>query len=141
MSVLTKKTRNRMATQSRVETESEAAPPRPPAFFPNLDRARISRVLDWIRPVFWLWLASAGVLAIAGYFVSESRWRQIGVALLGFWFAASVVLYIIAIILDMPACCAKGHTDIGLYYGRWSCRTCYRLSRTRVRRRSKSGKS
>ncbi len=42
-----------------------------------------------------------------------------------------VAEWVIYLVRTKPNHCPRGHTDIGLYYGRWSCRTCYRQSRRR----------
>ena len=51
--------------------------------------------------------------------------QELGMILLGVYF----FLFSVIIILEKPDKCLRGHTDIGYYYGRWSCRTCYKLER------------
>lgn len=48
--------------------------------------------------------------------------------------------YMVVAALTRPEVCAYGHSDIGFYYGRWSCRTCYRLAKRRASARTDHGK-
>lgn len=89
-------------------------------------RERIGHLLDKLQPLFWIWLVGAVAL-------SFSPWHEIGFYLLG----AYGFLWCVFTALDRPDHCQRGHTDIGFYYGRWSCRTCYRLEQQRVGWRAK----
>jgi len=120
------------------EAERNAKLPTP-AFFPNLERKSIGVLLDRARPISWIWLTLALALAIGGNHVIGAGWSQIGFKLLTAWFCISLFGCFIAIVLDMPSHCSFGHNDLGFFYGRWSCRTCYRLARRHRRLRGPHG--
>jgi hypothetical protein len=92
------------------------------------DRERIGYFLDKLQPIFWIWL----VLVVVLFF---SSWREVGFYLLG----AYGLLWCVLTALSKPDHCQQGHADIGFYYGRWSCRTCYRLEQQRWGRRARRG--
>lgn len=98
----------------------------------RLRQERIGQFLHKIRPILWLWPVVAIGLSIFG----SNNLQAIGAGLI----LAYLFLYVVLIMLDRPPQCQKGHTDIGYYYGRWSCRVCYRLERQRVSRRAKRHK-
>jgi len=78
-----------------------------------------------IQPFLWLWLIAAVVLMFAGDRIVSPGWSERGYLLLGAYFAFGAV----AIVASKPERCSHGHTDIGFYYGRWSCRTCFKQRR------------
>ena len=82
---------------------------------------RIRWLLHKLQPVFWIWLVGAVILLVLGH--------DSGFVLLG----AYGLLWSILTDLSRPDRCPQGHADIGFYYGRWSCKTCYRLEQQRGR--------
>jgi len=88
-------------------------------------RKHIATLLNKLRPLFWIWLLGAIALLFCR--------QELGLILLG----AYGLFWCILTALDKPDHCPKGHTDIGFYYGRWSCRACYRLEQQKWGRRAK----
>ena len=89
-------------------------------------RKRVASLLDKFRPLFWIWLVCGIVLLIFR--------QELGIILLG----AYGLLWCVLVTLDKPDHCPRGHTDIGFYYGKWSCRTCYENEQRRIGRRKRS---
>ena len=90
------------------------------------NREKIGLLLDKLQPIFYIWLLAAVVLFF-------SPWHEIGLYLLGGY----GLLWFVLTILSRSDHCQLEHTDIGFYYGRWSCRTCYKLEQQRLSRQAK----
>src|SRR3989442_1331534 len=88
--------------------------------------ATITRVLGWIGGLV------LGVGLVQAYVGGGVETAQLGIAVLVpyFWLVTA------GIWLSRPSQCPQGHTDIGFYYGRWSCRPCYRLAQRGVGRQT-----
>ena len=91
----------------------------------KIDRERLGKLLDKLRPIFWIWFISALTLVFV--------YPPIGINLLLAYFTTYAVL----VFLGRPKECSRGHTDIGYYYGHWSCRTCYKLKKEEENRSSR----
>jgi hypothetical protein len=116
----------------------------PPDLLPALDRRSVDRLFRILSPVLWTWPIGSFVLMLVGS-VSRGGWvASVGMmaflAFVAYWPVAGV-LWIVAIMLDKPAHCWKGHTNLGYYYGAWRCRTCSSNDKRRKsRQRSKLGR-
>ncbi len=83
------------------------------------------------RVVLGLIVVAAGLGAAAWASGSHSIWARAGAVLWGLL----ILQWVVWLWRTRPERCPQGHTDIVLYWGQWSCRTCYRNAR---RRRSRS---
>lgn len=63
---------------------------------------------------------------VLGLVARDSGALDFGYYALGFGFTMLTA----GVVLDWPERCPYGHTDIGFYYGRFSCRTCYRMRKS-----------
>lgn len=79
-----------------------------------------------------------GVLAlVVAVFLPSRADREDVLAIGSFGWMAWAIGCVVAILLARPDSCSKGHTDIGFYYGRWSCRTCYRAEKRKISQRAR----
>ena len=83
---------------------------------------KLSCILDYAKPFLWIWLLISIVLIFGGDKLFGQGWSDRG----EIFFVLYLIFWAILVVVDKPEKCSFGHTDIGFYYGHWSCRTCYR---------------
>jgi hypothetical protein len=104
---------------------------------PSVWRGRFLRVLGFLST---LGLVVGVTLLITAVFISSRADRAAVLEVSQWGWRVAGICWAVGMLIEWPQSCPKGHTDIGFYYGRWSCRTCYRQENQKWRRRAKKAR-